>query len=199
MTCPKQSKWWALLWGFAVPWNDWRQTPKWEPCWGLYTDLPMPRDTQHPCKSSDQKWAKHVDWTFFSRSPFPGLFDHSIIAWGIRTTNLICRIIDFQGTCDPCRYSVLLLKPQTIWMEVPSLARSWKLQEHIWDWGGALVSGTSLKLEAILLAACLRAQGPKSKSLSLLCLWSMWVAALLVTMRFLKTQIGNCRIWSDWK
>ena len=125
--------------------------------------------------------------------------DHSIIAWGIRTTNLICWIINFQGTCDPCCYSVLLLRPQTIWMEVPSLARSWKLQEHVWEWGGALVPGTSLRLEAILLAGCLRAQGPKSKSLSWLCLWSMWVAALLVTMRFLQTQIGNCRIWSDWK
>ena len=27
----------------------------------------------------------------------------------------------------------------------------------------------------------------------------MWVEALLLIMRFLKTQIGNCRIWSTWK
>ena len=27
----------------------------------------------------------------------------------------------------------------------------------------------------------------------------MWIEALLVTMRVLRTQIGNCRIWSDWK
>ena len=27
----------------------------------------------------------------------------------------------------------------------------------------------------------------------------MWIKALLVTMRFLKTQIGNCGIWLDWK
>ena len=27
----------------------------------------------------------------------------------------------------------------------------------------------------------------------------MWVDALLLIMRFLKTQIGNCRIWSTWK
>ena len=27
----------------------------------------------------------------------------------------------------------------------------------------------------------------------------MWVEALLVTMRFLRTKIGNFRIWSDWK
>ena len=30
-------------------------------------------------------------------------------------------------------------------------------------------------------------------------LLSMWIEALLVTMWFLRTQIGNCRIWSDWK
>ena len=36
---------------------------------------------------------------------FPGLFDHFVIAWGIRRTNLIC-----QGTCDPCCYYVLLLR-----------------------------------------------------------------------------------------
>ena len=29
----------------------------------------------------------------------------------IRTTNLIRQIIDFQGTCDPCCYCVLLLRP----------------------------------------------------------------------------------------
>ena len=27
----------------------------------------------------------------------------------------------------------------------------------------------------------------------------MWIKALLATTRFLRTQIGNCRIWSDWK
>ena len=40
--------------------------------------------------------------------------DHFIIAWGIRTTNLICRILDFQGNCDPCCYYVLLLRHQ-VW------------------------------------------------------------------------------------
>ena len=29
----------------------------------------------------------------------------------IRTTNLIHQITDFQGTCDPCCYCVLLLRP----------------------------------------------------------------------------------------
>ena len=88
---------------------------------GLLSDLPMQRDTQHPCEGSRQKWAKHVDRTFLARSAFPGLFDHFIIAWGIRTTNLICWTIDFQGTCGPCRYCVLLLRPPC--MEALSLAR----------------------------------------------------------------------------
>ena len=52
---------------------------------GVYTDLPMPRDTQW----SGQKWAKRVDRTSLSQSPFPGLFDHFIIVWGIRTTYLL--------------------------------------------------------------------------------------------------------------
>ena len=49
------------------------------------------------------------------------------------------------------------------------------------------------------MAACLRGQRSESESLSGLCLLSMWTEALLVTMRFLRTQIGNCGIWSDWK
>ena len=81
-------------------------------------------------------------------------------------------------------------------MEVPSLPRSQKLQEHFWERGGALAPGTSLRVEVTLLAACLKGQWPKSETFSQLCLRSMWIKALLVTMR---TQIGNCRIWSDWK
>ena len=77
---------------------------------GVYTDLPMPRDTQGPCEGSDPKWAKFVDWIFLSQSAFLGLFDHFIVAWEIKTTNLICHFIDFQGTCDPCCYYVLLLR-----------------------------------------------------------------------------------------
>ena len=65
------------------------------------------------------------------------------------------------------------------------------------EWGGTL--GTSLRLEVTLLAACLRDQKPESESLSWLCLLSIWVEALLLAMRFLRTQIGNCRIWLDWK
>ena len=63
---------------------------------GVYTDLPMPRNTQGPCEESGQRWAKRVHRTFLPWSPFPGLLDHFVIAWGIRTTNIICWITDFQ-------------------------------------------------------------------------------------------------------
>ena len=153
---------------------------------GVYTNLPMPRSTQRPCKGSDQKWVKHVDQTFLSLSTSPGLFDHFLTAWRIETTNLICQIIDFQGTCHPFCYCVLLLRPQ-IWIDshkAPSLARSQKLhldclfmhcrQEHSWELGGALAPRTSLRLEVALLAACLRGQRLESESVSQLCLWSIW-------------------------
>ena len=154
----------------------------------------MPTDTQPPCEGSGQRWAKRVDRTFLSQSSFPGLFDHFVIAWGIITTSLICRIKDFRGTWDPRRYCVLLFRPQAWW--------SWGTQtcwEHVWERGGTLAPGTSLRREVVLLAACLRGQPPESESLHWLCLHSMWTEALLVNRRFLKTQIGNCRIWSDWK
>ena len=67
-------------------------------------------------------WAKHVDQTFLSQSAFPGLFDHFIVTMGIRTANLICQIIDFQETCDPCCSYVLLLRPQAGSHEKPRLA-----------------------------------------------------------------------------
>ena len=66
---------------------------------GVYTGLPMPRCNQSPWKASGQKWAKHMDKILPSRSPFPSLFDHFKIAWRIWTTNQICPITDFQGTC----------------------------------------------------------------------------------------------------
>ena len=135
---------------------------------GVYSNLPVLRGTQRPYKGSSHKWAERVDRIFLSQSPFPSLFDHFITVWGIETTNLICGITDFQGTCNPFCYCVLLLRPQ-IWIDsrkTPSLARSQNLhlhclfihcrQEHIWELGGALSPGTSLRLEAALLAACLR-------------------------------------------
>ena len=111
--CIKMSMKWVLspaLWFRGALW--WLQAaPKRGALAGVYTDLPMPRDTHRPCEGSGQKWAKRVDRTFLSSSSFPGLFDHFVIVWGIRTTNLICQIIDFQGTFDPCCCYVLLLRP----------------------------------------------------------------------------------------
>ena len=85
-------------------------------------------------------------------------------------------------------------------MEVLSLARLARklLGAHMQE-GGTLAPGMSLRLEVTLLAACLRGQRPESESLSWLCCLSMWIKALLVTMRFLETQIGSSWIWSDWK
>ena len=84
---------------------------------------------------------------------------------------------------------------------MPSLARSQKLQEHVSEQGSEvpLAPGTSLSLEVTLLDVCLRRQRPESECLSWLWLLSIWIEALLVTMRFSRTQIGNCRIWSNWK
>ena len=156
----------------------------------------MPRDTQSPCEGSSWRDRQRV-WTKLSSLGHLFLVsDHFVIAWGTRTTNLICQIIEFQGTCDPCCYYVLLLRPH-VWKRLALLGA--KLQEQAWEWGRALAPGTSLRLEVTLLAACLRGQQPESDSLSWLCLRYMWIKALLVTMRFLKTQIGNCSIWLDWK
>ena len=83
-------------------------------------------------------------------------------------------------------------------MEAPSFVRSRKLLGARMDWGGSLAPETSLRLKITLLAAFFRGQRPESESLSWLCLLSMWTEALLVTMRFLRTEIGNCRICSDW-
>ena len=45
---------------------------------------------------------RHMDRTSFPQLVFPGPSDHFIPAWGIRVINLVCRILDFQGTCNPC-------------------------------------------------------------------------------------------------
>ena len=86
-------------------------------------------------------------------------------------------------------------------MEALSLARlgkpCWKVTKSSMEQGGTLAPGTSLRL--VVLAACLRGQKPESESLSRLCLLSMWIKALLLSMRFLRTQTGNSRFWSDWK
>ena len=92
----------------------------------VYTDLPMPRGTQ--CllrwltRNGQGMWTKlFLSQTFRSLWPFHNSLE-------IRSTNLICHIIDFQGTCELCCYCVLLLRSQT-WIgsqEAPSLTRNWK-------------------------------------------------------------------------
>ena len=74
-----------------------------------------------------------------------------------------------------------------------------QLQQQVQEPGGVLAPGASLRLGAALLPACLRGQRPESESLSWLCLLSIRIEAVLVTMRFWRTQMGNCRIWLGWK
>ena len=96
---------------------------------GVYTDLPVPRGTQHLLLGSTRN-GQNV-WTelcFLSQTFWSLLQFHNFL--GIRGTNLICWIIDFQGTCDLCCYCVLLLRSQT-WtgsQETPSLARNQKFR-----------------------------------------------------------------------
>ena len=79
---------------------------------GVYTDLPMPRGTQcllrEPTRNGQSVWAKlsFLGQTFLSLWPF-----HNSL--GIKSTNLIYRIIDFQGTCGLYCYCVLWLRSQT--------------------------------------------------------------------------------------
>ena len=110
----------------------------------------MPKDTQRPCKGSGQRWAKLVEQTFFTWSHFPGLFDHFVLAWGIKTTNLVYQIIDFQGNCDP--YHALSLRPH-VWKCLALLGAE--------SYNSTFGSETelSLRLEVTVLAARLR--GPE--------------------------------------
>ena len=158
---------------------------------GDYTGLLQWRGTWSLLWGSSQRWMKCVDLTLLSQSNFPWSLWPFCNRLVVETTKLICWLIGFQGIWDPCCYYVLLLRPQE-----PSLARSRKFQEHIQEWGGVLAPGMSLRLEvaACLLAACLWGQWPESIPLSWLCPWSMWIEALLVTMRFVRTQIRNSRI-----
>lgn len=101
----------ALLCGFKVPRNDWRLPPNWELCQGFILTCQCQKAPNVPARGAARNGRSM--WT---KLPFLShlflVFDHSVTAWGIRTTNLNCWITDFQGTCDPCCYCVLLLRPQ---------------------------------------------------------------------------------------
>ena len=174
MTCPAQSKWRALLCSFTVPHNDWRQTQKGEPGRWFIPTCQCQETPNVPVRGVARR-GQSV-WTELSFPSHLSLVPLTIV-WRIRTTNLICWITDSMVLW----FMLLLFMP------------------HIWEQDRTLTPGMSLRLEVTLLAACLRNQRSESESLSRLCLWSMWREALLLTMRFLRTQIGNCRIWSDWK
>ena len=91
---------------------------------GVYTDLPMPRGTQwllwEPTRNGQSVWTKHsyLSQTFRSLWPF-----HNSLR--IRSTNLIYRILDFQGTWiyTVTVHSGLGPKLGLVVKKAPSLAR----------------------------------------------------------------------------
>ena len=96
---------------------------------GTYTNLPVPRGTQcllwWSTRNGQSMWTKlsFLGQTFQSLWPFHNSLE-------IRSMNLICQIIDFQGTCDLCCCCVLWLRSQ-IWIgsqEAPILARNWQFR-----------------------------------------------------------------------
>ena len=102
-------------------------------------------------------------------------------------------------TCDSCHYYVLLLGPQT-WQSRKRLALlGAKSYKSMFGSEAELQLQQSLRLEVTRFAACLRGKRSDKESLSWLCLLSTWTEALLVATRFLRTQIGSCRIWPNWK
>ena len=102
LRCACVNKWHALCEAskepcFVVP--RWSHTAYGRNLSGVYTDLPMPRGTQwllwEPTSNGQSIWTElsFLSQTFRSLWPF-----HNSL--GIRSTNLISRTIDFQGTCD---------------------------------------------------------------------------------------------------
>ena len=107
MTCHAWNKWEALLCGsMVISYSSWQK-----PVGGLYRPANAKRHPMSPL-GTDQKWAKRVDQTLLSWSNFLVFwpFHNSL---GIRSTNLIYWIIDFQGAYDLYCYCVLWLRSQT--------------------------------------------------------------------------------------
>ena len=111
LLCAYMNEWHALCEASeepcsGVPW--WPHTAYGRNLSGVCTDLRMPRGTQcllrGPTRNGKIMWTElsFLGQTFWSLWPF-----HKPL--GIRSTNLICQIIDFQGTCDLCCYCVLYL------------------------------------------------------------------------------------------
>ena len=104
----------------ALPW--WPHIAYGRNLLGVYSNLPMPRGTQRLLwgltRNRQNVWTELSFLSQIFRSLWPF---HNFM--GIRGTNLICRIIDFQGTCDLCYYCVLLCR-------FPPLPRAHKVK--IW-------------------------------------------------------------------
>ena len=93
----------------VVPW--WPHTAYSRYLLGVYTDLQMPRGTYGSFWDPPEMGKKCG-----LNSPFWSDFSVSLTIserLGIRSTNLICWIIDCQGTCDLCYYCVQWLQFQT--------------------------------------------------------------------------------------
>ena len=69
MTHPACSKWWALLCGFAVPHNDWRQPPKGESCWGFILTCQCQETPKVP-----ERVATRNGWSVWAELSFLGQF-----------------------------------------------------------------------------------------------------------------------------
>ena len=119
----------AVLWCLVVT----EGSPQGEICWGVCTNLPISRGTQRPCGGSGQKWVNHVDQTFLSLSPFPGLFGHFVTVWEIRTTNQTTESVrsqTFKGLAILCTFLLLTADKS----KLPSLVARWSSSSNYLLW-----------------------------------------------------------------
>ena len=115
LLCACVNEWQALREASKEPCSTvprWSHTAYGRNLSGRYTDLPMPRGTQcllrELTRNGQSVWTElsFLNQTFWSLWPF-----HNSL--GIRSTNIIYWIIDFQWTCDLYCYCVLWLRSQT--------------------------------------------------------------------------------------
>ena len=133
----------SSLWFRGVSWL--KAAPQRGALLGVYADLPMPRGTQHSFKENGQKWTKHMEWTFLSPSIFFGFFDHSVTAWGIRTTNLICQ--ESWAPKNRCFWTVVLEKT----LESPLDCKEIKPVHAKGDWSWVFMGRTDVEAENTML------------------------------------------------
>ena len=138
MSCAKQSEEPCSV----VPW--WPHTAYGRNLSGVYTDLPMSRGTQCLFRGPTRNRQSMITELSFLGQTVQSLWPfHNSLE--IRSTNLICWLIDFQRTCDLCCYYILWLRSQT-WIgsqEAPSPPRHGKF----WKLDGAVAPRASLRLK----------------------------------------------------